>query len=175
MTMNQVASVIGRRTILPSSFVGSPRAVPVAVPLSLPPTFFTPNYHRPFFLQCEKQKEEQKNREPQRSLPASPISQVSLVTPSFVDKERGILKITDLGLGCAFTVPRKSYTHEIVTLVQSTGSSARFNSLLYRRRYVVRRMSFRKFPAFPVGGGSLVAAIQGMKQAPTKVFKKPEA
>ncbi|CAL9010042.1 unnamed protein product, partial [Prunus brigantina] len=39
-------------------------AVPVAVPFSLPPTSFTPNYHRPFFLQCEKQKEEQKHREP---------------------------------------------------------------------------------------------------------------
>jgi cyclin-dependent kinase len=33
-----------------------------------------------------------------------------------VDKERGILKIADLGLGRAFTVPLKSYTHEIVTL-----------------------------------------------------------
>ncbi|CAL8118610.1 unnamed protein product [Prunus armeniaca] len=32
--------------------------------------------------------------------------------------------------------------------------------------------SIRKFPAFPVGGGSLVAAIQGMKQAPTKVFRR---
>ncbi|CAL9004129.1 unnamed protein product, partial [Prunus brigantina] len=39
-------------------------AVLVAVPFSLPPTSFTPNYHRPLFLQCEKQKEEQKNREP---------------------------------------------------------------------------------------------------------------
>ena len=33
-----------------------------------------------------------------------------------VDKDRGILKIADLGLGRAFTVPLKSYTHEIVTL-----------------------------------------------------------
>ncbi|KAK4771243.1 hypothetical protein SAY87_031775 [Trapa incisa] len=33
-----------------------------------------------------------------------------------IDKERGILKIADLGLGRAFTVPLKSYTHEIVTL-----------------------------------------------------------
>ncbi|GJN13944.1 hypothetical protein PR202_gb00705 [Eleusine coracana subsp. coracana] len=33
-----------------------------------------------------------------------------------VDKEKGILKIADLGLGRAFTVPMKSYTHEIVTL-----------------------------------------------------------
>ncbi|OIT28990.1 cyclin-dependent kinase b1-1 [Nicotiana attenuata] len=33
-----------------------------------------------------------------------------------VDKEKGILKIADLGLGRAFTVPIKSYTHEIVTL-----------------------------------------------------------
>ncbi|GBG60961.1 hypothetical protein CBR_g18560 [Chara braunii] len=33
-----------------------------------------------------------------------------------VDKEKGILKIADLGLGRAFTVPVKSYTHEIVTL-----------------------------------------------------------
>ncbi|KAJ4773702.1 Cyclin-dependent kinase 2 [Rhynchospora pubera] len=33
-----------------------------------------------------------------------------------VDKEKGILKIADLGLGRAFTLPLKSYTHEIVTL-----------------------------------------------------------
>ncbi|XP_015897783.1 cell division control protein 2 homolog C [Ziziphus jujuba] len=33
-----------------------------------------------------------------------------------LDKDRGILKIADLGLGRAFTVPMKSYTHEIVTL-----------------------------------------------------------
>ncbi|KAK1382360.1 hypothetical protein POM88_020095 [Heracleum sosnowskyi] len=30
--------------------------------------------------------------------------------------DKGILKIADLGLGRAFTVPLKSYTHEIVTL-----------------------------------------------------------
>uniref|UniRef100_A0A453HPP2 Protein kinase domain-containing protein n=1 Tax=Aegilops tauschii subsp. strangulata TaxID=200361 RepID=A0A453HPP2_AEGTS len=33
-----------------------------------------------------------------------------------VDKEKMILKIADLGLSRAFTVPMKSYTHEIVTL-----------------------------------------------------------
>ncbi|KAL3637632.1 Cell division control protein 2 C [Castilleja foliolosa] len=33
-----------------------------------------------------------------------------------LDKDKGILKIADLGLGRAFTVPLKSYTHEIVTL-----------------------------------------------------------
>ncbi|CAO2821031.1 unnamed protein product [Amaranthus hypochondriacus] len=33
-----------------------------------------------------------------------------------LDKEKGILKIADLGLGRSFTVPLKSYTHEIVTL-----------------------------------------------------------
>ncbi|XP_020596767.1 LOW QUALITY PROTEIN: cyclin-dependent kinase B1-1-like [Phalaenopsis equestris] len=33
-----------------------------------------------------------------------------------VDKEKGILKVADLGLGRAFTIPLKSYTHEIVTL-----------------------------------------------------------
>ncbi|XP_047048278.1 cyclin-dependent kinase B1-2-like isoform X3 [Lolium rigidum] len=33
-----------------------------------------------------------------------------------VDKEKGLLKIADLGLSRAFTVPMKSYTHEIVTL-----------------------------------------------------------
>ncbi|KAL9684243.1 hypothetical protein QQ045_021678 [Rhodiola kirilowii] len=33
-----------------------------------------------------------------------------------VDKKKGLLKIADLGLGRAFTVPLKSYTHEIVTL-----------------------------------------------------------
>ncbi|KAH7428385.1 hypothetical protein KP509_10G090200 [Ceratopteris richardii] len=33
-----------------------------------------------------------------------------------IDKEKGLLKIADLGLGRAFTVPLKSYTHEIVTL-----------------------------------------------------------
>ncbi|KAF7814577.1 cell division control protein 2-like protein C [Senna tora] len=33
-----------------------------------------------------------------------------------LDQQKGILKIADLGLGRAFTVPLKSYTHEIVTL-----------------------------------------------------------
>ncbi|KAK9058086.1 hypothetical protein SSX86_022926 [Deinandra increscens subsp. villosa] len=33
-----------------------------------------------------------------------------------VDKEKGILKIADLGLSRSFTVPLKPYTHEIVTL-----------------------------------------------------------
>ncbi|KAG0475233.1 hypothetical protein HPP92_014919 [Vanilla planifolia] len=33
-----------------------------------------------------------------------------------VDQEKGILKVADLGLGRAFTIPLKSYTHEIVTL-----------------------------------------------------------
>ncbi|KAL3839912.1 hypothetical protein ACJIZ3_024503 [Penstemon smallii] len=33
-----------------------------------------------------------------------------------LDKEKGVLKIADLGLARAFTVPLKSYTHEIVTL-----------------------------------------------------------
>ncbi|GAQ88141.1 cyclin-dependent kinase [Klebsormidium nitens] len=33
-----------------------------------------------------------------------------------VDKDKRLLKIADLGLGRAFTVPLKSYTHEIVTL-----------------------------------------------------------
>jgi len=33
-----------------------------------------------------------------------------------VDKAKNILKIADLGLGRAFSVPIKSYTHEIVTL-----------------------------------------------------------
>ncbi|XP_061354364.1 cyclin-dependent kinase B1-2-like isoform X2 [Gastrolobium bilobum] len=33
-----------------------------------------------------------------------------------LDQKNGILKIADLGLGRAFTVPLKSYTHEIVTL-----------------------------------------------------------
>ena len=32
-----------------------------------------------------------------------------------VDKDKGILKIADLGLGRAFTVPLKSYTHEVPT------------------------------------------------------------
>lgn len=36
--------------------------------------------------------------------------------PVLVDKARNILKIADLGLGRAFSVPVKSYTHEIVTL-----------------------------------------------------------
>lgn len=31
-----------------------------------------------------------------------------------VDKEKGILKIADLGLGRAFTIPLKSYTHEVI-------------------------------------------------------------
>ncbi|XP_057872108.1 cyclin-dependent kinase B1-1 isoform X2 [Cryptomeria japonica] len=33
-----------------------------------------------------------------------------------VDKSKGLLKVGDLGLGRAFTVPLKCYTHEIVTL-----------------------------------------------------------
>nr|QZZ92776.1 cyclin-dependent kinase B 1;2 [Larix kaempferi] len=33
-----------------------------------------------------------------------------------VDKQMGVIKIADLGLGRAFTVPIKKYTHEIVTL-----------------------------------------------------------
>ncbi|XP_074578098.1 cyclin-dependent kinase B1-1-like isoform X1 [Curcuma longa] len=33
-----------------------------------------------------------------------------------VDKEKGILKIADLGLGRAFSIPLKCYTHEVVTL-----------------------------------------------------------
>lgn len=33
-----------------------------------------------------------------------------------VDWKKGLLKIADLGLGRAFTVPMKSYTHEVVTL-----------------------------------------------------------
>jgi serine/threonine protein kinase len=33
-----------------------------------------------------------------------------------VDREKGLLKIADLGLGRSFTVPLKSYTHEILTL-----------------------------------------------------------
>lgn len=33
-----------------------------------------------------------------------------------VDWDRGLIKIADLGLGRAFSVPVKSYTHEIVTL-----------------------------------------------------------
>ncbi|KAI9072083.1 hypothetical protein K1719_045954 [Acacia pycnantha] len=33
-----------------------------------------------------------------------------------LDQQKGILKIADLGLGRAFTVPLKSYTYEIVTL-----------------------------------------------------------
>lgn len=33
-----------------------------------------------------------------------------------VDKSKGLLKVGDLGLGRAFTVPLKCYTHEVVTL-----------------------------------------------------------
>ncbi|KAH7387500.1 hypothetical protein KP509_16G025500 [Ceratopteris richardii] len=33
-----------------------------------------------------------------------------------IDSEKGLLKIADFGLGRAFSVPLKSYTHEIVTL-----------------------------------------------------------
>ncbi|GLJ38299.1 hypothetical protein SUGI_0779700 [Cryptomeria japonica] len=33
-----------------------------------------------------------------------------------VDKEKGLVKVADLGLGRAFTIPIKKYTHEIVTL-----------------------------------------------------------
>ena len=38
-----------------------------------------------------------------------------------VDKEKGILKIADLGLGRAFTVPMKSYTHEVLPYWQLYG------------------------------------------------------
>jgi serine/threonine protein kinase len=34
-----------------------------------------------------------------------------------VDKEKGILKIADLGLRRAFTVPMKSYTHEVLVTI----------------------------------------------------------
>jgi hypothetical protein len=34
-----------------------------------------------------------------------------------VDNEKGILKIADLGLSRAFTVPMKSYTHEVLLLI----------------------------------------------------------
>ena len=33
-----------------------------------------------------------------------------------LDMDEGILKISDLELGCAYTMPLKSYTHEIATL-----------------------------------------------------------
>ena len=33
-----------------------------------------------------------------------------------VDKAKNVIKVADLGLGRAFSVPVKSYTHEIVTL-----------------------------------------------------------
>lgn len=38
-----------------------------------------------------------------------------------VDKEKGILKIADLGLGRAFTIPLKSYTHEVLVNSSSPG------------------------------------------------------
>lgn len=37
-----------------------------------------------------------------------------------LDKEKGILKIADLGLGRAFTVPLKSYTHEVLLLIKNS-------------------------------------------------------
>ena len=30
-----------------------------------------------------------------------------------VDKEKGLVKVADLGLGRAFTIPIKKYTHEV--------------------------------------------------------------
>lgn len=42
-----------------------------------------------------------------------------------VDKDRGILKVADLGLGRAFTVPMKSYTHEVL----------HFNSFFSRHKF----------------------------------------
>ena len=33
-----------------------------------------------------------------------------------MDKAANVIKVADLGLGRAFSVPVKSYTHEIVTL-----------------------------------------------------------
>lgn len=37
-----------------------------------------------------------------------------------VDREKGLLKIADLGLGRAFTVPLKSYTHEVLFFPDSS-------------------------------------------------------
>jgi serine/threonine protein kinase len=37
-----------------------------------------------------------------------------------VDREKGLLKIADLGLGRAFTVPLKSYTHEVIFFPDSS-------------------------------------------------------
>lgn len=90
-----------------------------------------------------------------------------------VDKEKGILKIADLGLGRAFTVPMKSYTHEVMfthliwanfwtcssnfliclfcvadcdSLVQSSWSFAWINTLLNRCWHLVRWLHLRYAP-----------------------------
>ena len=43
-----------------------------------------------------------------------------------VDKESRRLKIADLGLGRAFTVPLKSYTHEVIDTPPSRHNSSSF-------------------------------------------------
>ncbi|GMP86212.1 hypothetical protein CsSME_00039073 [Camellia sinensis var. sinensis] len=48
-----------------------------------------------------------------------------------VDKEKGILKIADLGLGRAFTVPLKSYTHEVRLLIYLYMSIVRWMNLSF--------------------------------------------
>jgi hypothetical protein len=90
-----------------------------------------------------------------------------------VDKARNILKIADLGLGRAFSVPVKSYTHEARprcgsargdkcsaassamqltvqpahadchALVPRAGGAAGRHALLHARGHLVRRLHFR--------------------------------
>ncbi|KAL5546948.1 hypothetical protein UlMin_006635 [Ulmus minor] len=56
-------------------------------------------------------------------------------SPESLDKERGILKITDLGLGRDFIVPLKSnYTHEIVTLWYRLSRLSKFDFLTFMVR-----------------------------------------
>ncbi|KAI5311315.1 hypothetical protein L3X38_000093 [Prunus dulcis] len=45
---------------------------------------------------------------------------------------------------CLHCTSQELHARDSHSLIQSTGSSAWFNSVLYRRRYVVRRMSFRE-------------------------------
>ncbi|KAF9596160.1 hypothetical protein IFM89_007478 [Coptis chinensis] len=62
-----------------------------------------------------------------------------------VDKDKGILKIADLGLGRAFTVPLKSYTHEVIVTLQC--ELERLRSTHYSMR--CRSEMVRDKPYFP--------------------------
>jgi serine/threonine protein kinase len=46
-----------------------------------------------------------------------------------IEKNKGLLKIADLGLARTFTVPVKSYTHEVCHCIKRTSFDFRFFKL----------------------------------------------